>query len=77
MQLCEFPITDMAKDWPDALIIAPWPEPRPEEGWERAEIENFSNIQEMMRSIRNLRAEKKVHPSKRIHNVEIYAGRDD
>jgi len=68
-------LKDRAKEWPEAIIIAPWPEPRTEEGWEREEIENFTKIQENERSIRNLRAEMKIHPGKRIQNVEIYGGR--
>jgi valyl-tRNA synthetase len=71
--LLNSPLNDMAKDWPDAIIIAPWPEPRPEEEWEAKEIEDFAFIQENERSIRNVRAEKKVHPSKRIPAV-FFAG---
>jgi valyl-tRNA synthetase len=56
----------LAKDWPEALIIASWPEPRPEEDWEAAKIADFALLQDTIRSIRNLRAEKKVSPAKRI-----------
>jgi len=56
----------IAKDWPAALIIAPWPEPRPEQDWEAAKVADFALIQETIRTIRNLRAEKKVSPAKRI-----------
>jgi valyl-tRNA synthetase len=62
----------MAKEWPAAIIIAPWPEPRHEEEWETDEINKFTLIQENERSIRNVRAEMKVHPSKRIPNVGIF-----
>ena len=51
---------------PTALIVAKWPEPRPLEGWEGTKIADFELIQEIVRSIRNLRAEKNVAPSKRI-----------
>jgi valyl-tRNA synthetase len=60
------PLAELAKDWPAALIIAPWPEPRPEEDWETAKVADFAMIQDTIRSIRNLRAEKKVSPAKRI-----------
>jgi valyl-tRNA synthetase len=53
-------------DWPEALMIARWPEPRPAEGWEEAKIAEFSLIQETVRAIRNLRTEKKVTPGRRI-----------
>ena len=62
----ESPISDLAKDWPDALIVAKWPEPRDPEGWEADKVADFELIQEIVRSIRNLRAEKNVAPSKKI-----------
>jgi valyl-tRNA synthetase len=53
-------------DSPLALIVAKWPEPRQPEGWEEAKIADFELIQEIVRSIRNLRNEKNVPPSKKI-----------
>jgi len=52
--------------WEDALIVASWPEPRPEEGWETEKIADFELFMEVVRSIRNMRAEKKVTPGKKI-----------
>ncbi len=60
------PLAELAKDWPEALIIASWPEPRPAEAWEASTLVDFGLIQEAVRSIRNLRAEKKVSPARRI-----------
>ena len=48
--------------WEEALIIAKWPELMPIEGWENQAIEDFTLIQEMVRTIRNIRAEYKVQP---------------
>jgi valyl-tRNA synthetase len=59
--------------WEDALINARWPEAQPLEGWEAAKVEDFSLFQEVVRAIRNLRAEKKVVPGKRIPAI-ILAG---
>jgi valyl-tRNA synthetase len=59
------PLADLAKDWPEALIVARWPEPRPEEGWETGALGDFALVQEIVRSIRNVRAEKKVKPTRR------------
>jgi valyl-tRNA synthetase len=56
----------LAQDWPDALIIARFPEPRDPEDWEDSKIADFELVQEIVRSIRNLRAEKSVAPGKRI-----------
>ena len=60
------PLKELAASWPEALIVAAWPEPRPEEGWETERLADFVLIQEIIRSIRNLRAEKKLSPAKRL-----------
>ncbi len=59
-------ISEIAADWPQALIVASWPEPRPPEVWEESKAADFVLIQEIVRSIRNVRAEKAVNPSKRL-----------
>jgi valyl-tRNA synthetase len=60
------PLKDLAADWPEVLMVAAWPEARPEEGWEAGKLADFTLLQEVIRSIRNLRAEKKVSPAKRL-----------
>jgi len=60
------PLAALAADWPEALIVAAWPEAHAEEGWETGKMADFALIQDTIRSIRNLRAEKKVSPAKRI-----------
>jgi valyl-tRNA synthetase len=60
------PLFATADEWPEALIIAPWPQSRPTEGWERESIDNFLLLQSSIRSIRNIRAEKDVKPGKLI-----------
>jgi len=52
--------------WEDALIVARWPEPIPLKGWEDEAIEDFKLTQEMVRAIRNIRAEYKVQPDHKI-----------
>ena len=64
--ILQSPVSSLANDWPEALIIASWPEARESEGWEELKIANFTLVQEIVRAIRNLRAEKGVAPSKRI-----------
>ncbi len=64
--LSAFSLKGMIEDWPEALIVASWPEPRPIEGWEETKVADFTVVQEIVRSIRNIRAEKNVAPSKRI-----------
>jgi valyl-tRNA synthetase len=64
--LGDSPLADLSEDWPEVLIIAGWPEAREPEGWEAGKLADFELIQEIVRSIRNLRAEKSVAPSKRI-----------
>jgi valyl-tRNA synthetase len=64
--LLQSPISHLASGWSEALIMAKWPEPREPEGWEETKIADFELLQEIVRSIRNLRAEKGVPPSKKI-----------
>ena len=52
--------------WEDALIVAKWPETLPMEGWEAEAVTDFELIQEMVRAIRNIRAEYKVQPAHKI-----------
>jgi len=64
--ILESPISHLASDWPEALIVARWPEPREAEGWEDAKVADFELIQDIVRSIRNLRAEKNAPMSKKL-----------
>jgi valyl-tRNA synthetase len=57
--------------WADALIIAPWPVVSDPIGWEQACIRDFAMLQDIVRAIRNLRAEKNVKPGQRIPAVII------
>jgi valyl-tRNA synthetase len=59
-------ISHLSSDWPDALIIARFPEPRDPEGWEESKMADFELVQEIVRAIRNLRAEKNISPGKRL-----------
>jgi valyl-tRNA synthetase len=70
-------LKDVAKDWPEALIVAKWPEPREPEGWEESKIADFELLQEIIRSIRNLRAERSVAPSKRLAATIVAGGKTD
>jgi valyl-tRNA synthetase len=57
--------------WEEALIVAKWPEP---EGVESTEsIESFKLVMDLVRAIRNLRAEKGIEPKHRISAL-IQAG---
>ncbi len=53
-------------NWPSALIVAPWPEPQAEEGWEDQAIKDFELLQEIVRAVRNARAEKNVNLGQKI-----------
>ena len=70
--LQDSPLADLTENWPDVLMVASWPEPREDEGWETEKIADFELLQEIVRSIRNLRAEKGVAPSRRI--AAIFSG---
>jgi valyl-tRNA synthetase len=60
------PLADLVNDWPEALIVAGWPEPRAVEGWEEDCFQDFSLLQEIVRAIRNLRAERGVPATRRL-----------
>ncbi len=64
--MADSPLAGIAAGWGESLIIASWPEPRLKEGWEDGCVSDFSLVQEVVRSIRNIRAEKNVKPGKRI-----------
>jgi len=57
--------------WPEALMIAPWPEPRQPEGWEAEKMADFDLLQEVVRAIRNLRSEKNVKASLRLPAILV------
>jgi valyl-tRNA synthetase len=64
--LLESPLKDLCKDWPAALIVAKFPQPKDMEGWEEDALQNFGKIQELVRTIRNARAEKNIKPSLKL-----------
>jgi valyl-tRNA synthetase len=68
------PKADLAQ-WEEALIVARWPEPTEEEDWESQVIADFSLVIDLIRGIRNLRAEKNVPPGKRIRANLVATGR--
>jgi valyl-tRNA synthetase len=61
--------------WEQALIVARWPEPTEEETWESQVIADFALVMDLVRGIRNLRAEKNVPPGKLIPAKLVAAGR--
>ena len=62
--LQDSPLAAECAEWPEALIIASWPAPRAEEHWEAKCVADFSLVQDVIRAVRNLRAEKNVPPSR-------------
>jgi valyl-tRNA synthetase len=75
--LMDTPLADLASGWGDALINAPWPESRQKEGWEDGCVADFNLVQETIRSIRNIRAEKNVKPGKRIPGMLSAGGKTE
>ena len=65
------PLADLAADWPEALIIAPWPQAREKEGWEDGKVADFTILQDAVRAIRNLRAEKNIKPGRKLPAVLV------
>jgi valyl-tRNA synthetase len=67
--LLDSSIANLALDWPDALIMARWPEPREPENWEESILQSYGKIQEIIRSIRNWRAENNIKPSLKFQTI--------
>jgi valyl-tRNA synthetase len=57
--------------WADALIIAPWPMVGDLVGWEESAIDDFSKLQDIIRSVRNFRTEKNINPGQKLSAVII------
>ncbi len=73
--LLDSPMAGMAADWPEMLITARWPEAKAPEGWEEAKVADFALVQDIVRSIRNVRAEKNASPAKRLAATLVSAER--
>ncbi|MFN8411077.1 MAG: valine--tRNA ligase [Anaerolineales bacterium] len=78
--LRESPLSNICKDWPDALIIAKFPEPREPEEWEESKIADFTSVvQDTTRATRNFHAEKNIKASQKhgvtyvnAHKAELF-----
>ena len=57
--------------WADALIVAKWPEPASLNRKEADSIEKFNLIMDIVRAIRNLRAEKQVKTGHKIPAIIV------
>jgi valyl-tRNA synthetase len=66
-------LAELVADWPQVLMVARWPEIRAEESWEESKIASFGQIQEVVRAIRNLRAEKNVKPGLKLAAIVVDA----
>ena len=64
-------IFNKEQNWEEHLIVARWPERMPQEDWEAGAIKDFELVQEIVRSIRNLRSEYKLEPSKSINAILV------
>ncbi len=57
--------------WNEVLITAPWPQILPIEGWEEAAIKDFEQMRELIRAVRNLRAEKNIPPTQLLPGILV------
>jgi len=63
--------------WEEHLIVGRWPERMPHEAWETDAIKDFELVQEIVRSIRNLRSEYKIEPNKSLEALFVSKNRAD
>lgn len=61
--------------WSKVLMIARWPELMKDEGWEEESLREFALFQDVIRAIRNLRAEKNVKPGLKLA-ASVVEGRE-
>ncbi len=54
------------KPWEEMLISANWPVAGRAEGWEDDATSGFTVVQDIVRAIRNIRAEKKIKPDRKL-----------
>ncbi|MDX9992207.1 MAG: valine--tRNA ligase [Anaerolineales bacterium] len=66
-------LKSLVAGWPEVLMIARWPEIRAEQGWEAQKVANFGLVQDVIRAIRNLRAEKSVKPGLKLPAIIVDA----
>ncbi|MGH2582185.1 MAG: valine--tRNA ligase [Anaerolineales bacterium] len=59
-------ISEGKGEWPEALIVAGWPEPIAELDWGQGALHTFAIFQDAVRTIRNARGEKGVKPGQKI-----------
>ncbi|MGE5249627.1 MAG: valine--tRNA ligase [Bacteroidota bacterium] len=64
--LLDSPLAGITSEWPEVLITAGWPAPRPEESWEASKVADFTLLQDTVRAIRNLRSEKNIPLSRKL-----------
>ncbi|HLE13902.1 MAG TPA: valine--tRNA ligase [Anaerolineales bacterium] len=57
--------------WEEALIVARWPQPEPEVAQDADSLVRFTLLQDIVRAIRNLRAEKNVRPGQRLPAILV------
>ncbi len=59
------------RNWEEHLIVARWPERMPHQDWEEVAKSEFELVQEIVRTIRNLRSEFKIEPGKAIDTIMV------
>ena len=64
-------------NWGEHLIVAKWPERMTNEPWEEMAVRDFELVQELVRSIRNMRSEFKIEPGKAIDAVLVREGKSE
>jgi len=65
------------RDWEKHLIVARWPERMTHDDWEEPAVKEFELVQEIVRTIRNLRSEFKIEPGKAIDAILVSGSKVD
>jgi valyl-tRNA synthetase len=72
--LLDSPLRETARDWPEALIVARWPEPSEAGGWGDASKLFSAVVEDPVRTVRNFRVEYNISPTERLSGVVLASG---
>jgi valyl-tRNA synthetase len=74
LALLDSPLRGIAEGWPDALIVAPWPDPATFPASSEAAKLFRVVVEESVQTVRNYRAEYNINPNEKLGSPVIASG---
>jgi len=72
--LLDSPLREIAEGWPEALIVAPWPDPTPIPASSDATKLFSVVVEDPVQTVRNYRAEYNINPNEKLGSPVIASG---